>query len=92
MGSGYVDSEYVERIALEQGKFDELIGDTFPINVLGSEPYDEFITSDKQKAQLVRDLVYRDMCKDFGDDYMRDMGSVDIIEQKNGCFKISFFK
>ena len=84
-------TKYVEEIAIEQGKYDELIGDNFPINVLGSyeDEYEDFITNDKERAILVQKMVLKDLRKTHGN--IPDL-SVDIIPQKNGCFKISFFK
>lgn len=93
MGSGYINKAYAFRAmakhlsAEDQKTAMEALGLNFLVDqfVAGLADLEDFVTRSKVAAELVHKAVKRDM------EHLTN-SSVDLREQPNGTFKVSFFK
>jgi len=93
MGSGFVMNSYVLKAlknlnAEEANEALEALGLNYLVDTFGYDSYEDFQTTSKRGAELVRLAVFRDFENQFGKDYPF---SVDVVEDQ-GVFKVSFFK
>jgi len=93
MGSGYIMNAYALNAlknldAEECKKALEALGTDWLTDVFGAKDLEDFETRSKVAAEMVRLAVQRDFEQKLGKDYPF---SVDVVE-KDGKFKVSFFK